>query len=143
MKKLQNNVIFTILFHTLGKTSTAIATKKEDDLFSFLIKTLNFANIEIEKDIEIYSDLTPEEANTEIKKLDDLYTALYTIFNMLFKVLSNDESKEIKNEFNKIIDNMEDLREGLELYMDNDVMQALEEISTSNYHSFYDKEEEL
>ncbi len=140
MGKLRNNIIITILFQTLGKTSTAIATKKEDDLLSFLIKILNLANTELEKDQTIYSDLTPKEADNEIKKLDALYTVFNMLFNMLFKELSEETSIKIKNEYNRLIDNMEDLREGLELYMNEDVIQALDEIYRGNYQNYYDKE---
>ena len=95
-----------------------------------------FANEELEKDEIIYSDLTPDEAEQEIKILDGLYTGIYTAIHILFDFFTEPKIKEIQNEYHRLIDNMEDLREGLELYMDTEAMQRLTEISKVDYSNF-------
>ncbi len=138
MENKRKNILITVLFYTLKKTNKAIILQKSEDekMLEILKEALNFANTELKDDSIIYSDLTKEEAEQEIKILDSLYFALSSIFNMLFLSLSKVESEEIKKEYNKLIDNMEDLREGLELYTDETAMQRLTEIAKGDFSNF-------
>ena len=134
--QLQQNAIMIILFQTLAKTSNAIALKQDNELLTLLKEVLDFASTELEKDQVFYSDLSPTEAEQEIKILDSLYFALSTVFKLLFELLGDQESKDIKKEYRRLLDNMEDLREGLELYMDIEAMQRLDEIAKGDYSNF-------
>ncbi len=135
MKQKKQNILMFVLLQTMGKASTAIATQ-DNNILDLLKDALNYANEQFEKDEIYYSDLTPEEAEQEIKTLDGLYSGLYTAIHMLFNLVTETESNKIKKEYHRLIDNMEDLREGLELYMDKEVMQALDEISRGDYSNF-------
>ena len=134
--QLQQNAIMIILFQTLAKTSNAIALKQDNELLTLLKEVLDFASTELEKDQVFYSDLSPAEAEQEIKILDSLYFSLSTVFKLLFELLTDQESKEIKKEYRRLLDNMEDLREGLELYMDTEAMQRLDEIAMGDFSNF-------
>ena len=115
MKKIHKNIIITILFHTLGKTSTAIATKQGDELLNFLKEVLEFANMELEKDEIIYSDLTPKEAENNITNINNMKIALITVFNTLFNILTVSETKIIQPEYQRLNNNLDNIRNDTEI----------------------------
>ncbi len=135
-KNIQQNLIITVLLQTLGKTSTAVVTKKGDDLLQFLNEVLRFANTELEKDEIYYSDLTPEEAEHEIKILDGLYNGLDAATSILVEMLTDEEVNQFRAEYNRLINNMEDLREALEIFADEEAMQTLREVAKGDFSNF-------
>ncbi len=135
MKIKNKNILMFVLLQTLGKTSTAIATQ-EKDILNILKDALIFANKQFEKEEFFYSDLTSDEAEQEIKNLDGLYIGLHTTMHMLFNLITDKESNEIKKEYHKLIDNMEDLREGLELFTDMELMQSFKQAANGDYSNF-------
>ena len=136
MIKLQQNKIIIILLQTVGKTATTIAETKEMELLKRLKDILIFANTSIKKQSAVYRDLTPKEANSEIKMLDNMYKLLSTIFNMLFSQLNKNQLSIIKPEYNKLIDLMENVREGLELHTDMEFVQIMDDISRGDLSDF-------
>ncbi len=133
--KLQQNIIITILLQTIGKTSTTIAETKETELLKLLKDILIVANTSIKEKV-VYRNLTPTEAENEIEILDNMYKLLSTIFDMLFSRLTKKQSLVIKPEYNKLIDIMEDVREGLELYTDVEFMETMKAVSKGDYSDF-------
>ena len=134
--KLQQNIIITILLQTIGKTTTTIAETKENELLKLLKDILIVANTSIKEQSTVYRDLTPKEANKEIEMLDNMYKLLSTIFEMLFSQLNENQLLTIKPEYNKLIDLMENIREGLELYTDLEFMQIMDDIAKGDLSDF-------
>ena len=133
---LKRNIITTILLQTLSKTSKILAESKEDELISLLKNTFVFANETIENAGAIYKDLSIKEAENEIETLDSLYFMLDKAKNMLFTVLTENEKETIQPEYSRLINNMENIREGLELYLNEDFIQSIDEISKGEYSNF-------
>ena len=133
---LQQNIIITILLQTIGKTSTTIAETKENELLKLLKDILIFATTSIKKQGTVYRDLTPKEAENEIEMLDNMYKLLSTIFEMFFSQLNENQLSIIKPEYNNLIDLMENVREGLELYTDIELMEIMDDISKGDLSDF-------
>ncbi len=134
--KIKQNLIMVILLQTIGKATTTIAVTKENELLSLLKNILISANTSIDEAGTIYKDLSAKEAEQEIETLDNMYKLLSGVFNMLFNELLPEQSQIIKPEYKKLIDNMEDIREGLELYMDKEFMQAIREVKNNDLSNF-------
>ena len=132
-QEIKQNIIITILLQTINNFAEVNLIKKQTDIIVILKDTLNNVNSLFENDTVFYEDLTPEQANQEINKLDELYKILSGLFNLLVSI---DNQKEIKTEYNLLIDNLENLREGIELYQDEDFINAVESTSKGDYSDF-------
>ena len=134
--KLQQNIIITILLQTIGKATTTIAETRESELLKLLRDILKFANTSIDELGVIYKDLTKEDAGNEIEKLDNIYKLFSTVFGLIFKELDENQMNFIKPEYDKLINQMENIREGLELHTDMEFVQIMDDISKGDYSDF-------
>lgn len=133
---IQQNTIITILLQTIGRASTTIAETKENELLKVLKDILSNASISILETGSLYSDLTPKQAENEIKMLDNMYNSLSNIFDMFFSTLEPTQKDFIKPEYDNLIDSMEELREGLELHTDLEFIEIMDNIAKGNLSDF-------
>lgn len=131
MKTKKHNIITSILLQTLTKTSNAIQ-KKDIDLIQFLKDTLSLINNKLENEYRTLK-MYPEQAKKEIKTLDNLVNALINLFSILFDILDANENKIIEPEYNKFLDNMNDYRDDLELFLNTEFWEETVRIYNGTY----------
>jgi len=133
---MKKNIIISVLLQLLSKTSKSLIKSDDKKLLTVLFKLLIKVNEIIESNFVMYKDLQPTDAKTEIKIIDDIYTALDSMFDLLFLELEANEKDFFLNEYNRLIDNLENIREGLELYLDIDLMNTINQITKKDYSDF-------
>ncbi len=136
METKKRNILISILFTTLGETSTAIAQRqinKEFDILKILITVLESANNKLEKETKnIISNA--KEAEQEIKTLDKLVSLLLDLFDILFELLTEDIKNQINNEYKRLIDNLNDYRDDLELMTNISFWEEVDKIHKGTYN---------
>ena len=130
------NILISALFQMIEKTSHSLAVAEQDNVLIFLRDSFALVNKTIENAGIIYSDLQPNEAQKEITTLDNLYFALDKIIDVLITELDESEKQIILPEYNQFIDNIENIREGLELYTNPELMKTLKDVSIGDYSDY-------
>ncbi len=136
METKRKNILMFVLFQTLGQTSTAIAKRQIDkdvNILDLLNNVLENANIELEKSDKKFVCEEPKQEQENIKNLDSLYNLLSTAFNFLFEVSTADEKKEILPQYNRFIDNLNNLRENMETCTNVELWKETEEIQNGTF----------
>jgi len=132
----KKKIIMTILFQILGETTKLLMRSDKNKLLHAIKSVLEKANDTIENGGIMYRDLPPEVAEKEIRTLDNIYSALDKIFDLILDDMEQSQKDIILSDYNRLVDNLENIREGLELYTNIEAMQAISEIARGDYSNF-------
>ena len=134
--QLSRHLIFAIIFQSVDKFTHSIVNHNQTDIIELLKNTLQNLNNSIKNAGIIYSNLTPEQAEKEISILDNLYKILSGIFNIIFSELKPEEYNIVRPEYDILLVHLEEMREGLELFCNEEFMQTIKEVKSGNLSNF-------
>ncbi len=133
----QKNIIITLLLQTIGKLSTESAQEFELEKqllhFRTAVQELNNA---AETTPTVNPDITPEDAKHELFQVDQLYTMFDGFFGLLFEGLTKAQKAYIYPDYSRLIDNLEDLREALQLHANPEYRETMRKIAAKDYTDF-------
>jgi len=136
IQKKQENVIITILLQFIHKTNFDVLLTDDLRLLELFRDVLTTANTVLESSEDLYGELSLQDAQTELKRLDGMYNVIHGFVMLLESDLSEHEISIYNAEYERLLQNMEDIREGLELQASNEFRDTMHKISIGDHSDF-------
>ncbi len=131
---LKQDIIITLLLQGINNISKTIVKKEDENILNVLKNTLNKINIKLESNFNIVNDLQTDELQNQLNSLDSIVEILQTSFSLLLKVLDIDNKKYFKKEYKRLLNNLNDFRESIEIFKDVELWEEVSKINNGTFN---------